>query len=147
MRALIQRVSEASVTVDGEVVGAVGTGLLVLLGVGRDDGDAQAERLAGKVARIRVFDGDDGRMDRSLSDLGQQAGALCVSQFTLYADTRKGLRPGFADAAAPEPAEALYESFCGHLAAHGIPVARGRFGARMSVSLRNEGPVTLLLEA
>jgi D-aminoacyl-tRNA deacylase len=145
VRALIQRVSSASVLIDGEVVGAIGTGLVVLLGVRHGDGEAQAERLAGKVAALRVFDGEQGRMDRSLLDIG--GAALCVSQFTLYADTRKGLRPSFTDAADPGPAEELYELFCMRLAERGVPVETGRFGARMSLSLTNDGPVTLLLEA
>jgi D-aminoacyl-tRNA deacylase len=147
VRALIQRVSEAAVSIDGEVVGAIGQGLLVLLGVGREDGPAQVAKLADKVARLRVFDDDAGRMDRSLEDLGPEAGALCVSQFTLYGDTRRGLRPSFTDAAEPAHAEELYEAFCTSLAQRGVRVERGRFGARMSVSLRNEGPVTLLVEA
>lgn len=146
MRALIQRVSEASVSVSGTEVGAIGPGLVVLLGVGGGDSEAEAGRLAEKVARLRVFDGSDGRMDRSLSDLGAAGGALCVSQFTLYGDARRGLRPSFAAAADAAPAEAMYEAFCKALAGHGIRVERGRFGARMSVTLCNEGPVTLLLE-
>ena len=147
MRALIQRVSGASVTVEGETVGRIAEGLVVLLGVGASDEPAQATRLADKIAKLRVFDGDSGRMDRSLLDLGAAAGALCVSQFTLYGDTRRGLRPSFTAAAEPALAESLYESFCDELAARGVHVERGRFGARMSVELRNEGPVTLLLEA
>lgn len=147
MRALIQRVSEASVTVDGETVGQIADGLVVLLGVGKSDQPEQAVRLADKIAKLRVFDGDAGRMDRSLLDLGGDAGALCVSQFTLYADTRRGLRPSFTAAAEPALAASLYEAFCDELAARGVRVERGRFGARMTVSLRNEGPVTLLLEA
>jgi D-aminoacyl-tRNA deacylase len=145
MRALIQRVSSASVTVDGEVVGEIGAGLVVLLGVGAEDGPEQVRRLADKLSRLRVFDGEDGRMDRSLLDLG--AGALCISQFTLYGDTRRGLRPSFTAAAAPDRAERLYDEFCLELDARGVHVERGRFGARMSVALVNEGPVTLLLEA
>jgi len=147
VRALIQRVSGASVTVEGETVGRIAEGLVVLLGVGASDEPAQATRLADKIAKLRVFDGDSGRMDRSLLDLGAAAGALCVSQFTLYGDTRRGLRPSFTAAAEPALAESLYESFCDELAARGVHVERGRFGARMSVELRNEGPVTLLLEA
>jgi D-tyrosyl-tRNA(Tyr) deacylase len=142
-------VSSASVSVDGELVGSIGPGLLVLLGVGHGDGRAEARRLADKLSRLRVFDGEAGgkagRMDRSLLDTG--GGALCISQFTLYGDTRRGLRPSFTDAAEPALAEALYEEFCDALAAAGVPVERGRFGARMAVSLVNEGPVTLLLEA
>jgi D-aminoacyl-tRNA deacylase len=145
MRALIQRVSSASVSVDGEVVGRIGPGLVVLLGVRHSDGDAQAERLADKVSQLRVFEGEQGRMDRSLLDVG--GAALCVSQFTLYGDTRRGLRPSFTEAAEPAPAERLYELFCERMRRRGLPVATGRFAARMSLSLTNEGPVTLLLEA
>ena len=148
MKALVQRVSSASVTVDGEVLGEIGQGLLVFLGVGEGDGSEEARKLADKVARLRIFDGDQngrpGRMDRSLVDLG--AGALCISQFTLYGDTRRGLRPSFTAAAEPEVAERLYEQFCRELETRGVPVGRGRFGARMSVALVNEGPVTLALE-
>ena len=144
MRALIQRVSSAAVSVDGELLGRIDTGLVVLLGVGHADGDAEAARLADKVSRLRVFDGDDGRMDRSLIDVG--GAALCVSQFTLYGDTRRGLRPSFTDAAEPARAERLYEQFCTELEARGVRVQKGRFGARMTVDLTNEGPVTLLLE-
>jgi len=144
MRALIQRVSSASVTVDGQIVGRIETGLVVLLGVGAGDGSEQADRLADKISRLRIFDGEDGRMDRSLLDLG--AAALCISQFTLYGDTRRGLRPSFTEAAEPERAERLYEEFCAALETRGAHVERGRFGARMSVALVNEGPVTLLLD-
>ena len=139
--------SSASVSVDGAAVGEIGDGLVVLLGVGRDDGPEQVTRLADKIARLRVFDGGEGRMDRSLLDLGPDAAALCVSQFTLYGDTRRGLRPSFTAAAEPALAESLYERFCEELAERGVRVERGRFGARMSLALRNEGPVTLLLEA
>jgi D-tyrosyl-tRNA(Tyr) deacylase len=144
MRALVQRVSAAAVSFDGERVGEIGAGLVVLLGVGQGDGEAEAVRLADKVARLRVFDGEDGRMDRSLIDVG--GAALCVSQFTLYGDTRRGLRPSFTDAAESARAEQLYERFCTELGARGVHVQKGRFGARMSVDLTNEGPVTLLLE-
>jgi D-tyrosyl-tRNA(Tyr) deacylase len=144
MRALIQRVSSASVTVDGDVVGQIDEGLVVLLGVGDEDGSEQARKLADKLARLRVFDDGQGRMDRSLLDLG--AAALCISQFTLYGETRRGLRPSFTEAAEPERAERLYEEFCCELEARGVRVERGRFGARMSVALVNEGPVTLLLQ-
>ena len=146
MRALVQRVSGASVTMGDETIGEIGEGLVVLLGVGESDTDEQAAKLAAKVAKLRVFDGESGRMDRSLLDLGEAAGALCVSQFTLYGDTRRGLRPSFTGAAEPATAERLYERFCEALEDCGVPVARGRFGARMSVALRNEGPVTLMLE-
>jgi D-aminoacyl-tRNA deacylase len=140
-------VSDASVSVAGETVGEIGPGLVVLLGVGVEDTPDQAARLADKVSKLRIFDGDDGRMDRSLVDLGEGAGALCISQFTLYGDTRRGLRPSFTGAAEPGLAESLYELFCQELADRGVRVERGRFGARMTVALRNEGPVTLLLEA
>ena len=145
MRALIQRVSSASVLVEGQLVGEIDEGLVLLLGVGAGDGPEQVRKLADKVAKLRVFDGDAGRMDRSLIDLG--AAALCISQFTLYSDTRRGLRPSFTDAAEPGVAKRLYEEFCDELAARGVHVERGSFGARMSVSLTNEGPVTLMLEA
>jgi D-tyrosyl-tRNA(Tyr) deacylase len=146
LRALVQRVSQASVSVDGEVVGQIGLGLLVLVGVAQSDGEAAACRLAEKVAALRVFDDDAGRMGRSLLDLGEPGGALCVSQFTLYGDVRRGLRPSFTEAAEPPVAEALYERFCRCLSEQGIRVETGRFGARMSVDLTNEGPVTLLVE-
>ena len=145
MRALIQRVSAASVSADGEELGRIGPGLVVLLGVGEPDGEAQAERLADKVVQLRVFEGEQGRMDRSLLDVG--GGALCVSQFTLYGDTRRGLRPSFTGAAEPARAERLYERFCARMRSRGVPVETGRFAARMSLTLTNEGPVTLLLEA
>jgi D-tyrosyl-tRNA(Tyr) deacylase len=138
-------VSAASVSVDGAVVGRIGTGLVVLLGVSKADRDVQAERLAAKVAQLRVFEGEWGRMDQSLLDVG--GAALCVSQFTLYGDTRKGLRPSFTEAAEAGPAERLYDLFCERLCGLGVPVETGRFGAMMQVSLDNEGPVTLLLEA
>jgi D-tyrosyl-tRNA(Tyr) deacylase len=137
MRALVQRVSRASVSVDGRQVSAIGPGLLVLLGVAPGDTEAEAGRLADKVRALRIFDDADGRMNEPLADRE----ALCVSQFTLYADTRKGNRPSFAAAAPPEVAESLYERFCERLGAR-----RGRFGAQMAVELVNDGPVTLLLE-
>ena len=141
MRAVVQRVGRAEVRVDGAVRGAVGAGLCVLLGVGREDDAAAAERLAGKVARLRIFE-EDGRFQRSLLDTG--GGALVVSQFTLLADTAKGNRPSFTDAAPPELAEPLYEAFCDALASLGVEVARGVFGARMEVELVNDGPVTIV---
>ena len=144
MRAVVQRVAQARVTVDGKVVGESGAGLCVLLGVARDDGEEAAERLAGKIARLRVFENDEGRFDRSLLDAG--GAALVVSQFTLIADTAKGNRPSFSDAAPPEQAELLYEAFCDALAAQGIRVDRGVFGARMRVELTNDGPVTIVLD-
>jgi D-aminoacyl-tRNA deacylase len=145
MRAVIQRVREASVTVADGVVGAAGPGVVVLLGVARGDGEEEARRLAGKVARLRIFENEEGRFDRSLLDV--QGEALVVSQFTLIADTRKGNRPSFTGAADPAEAEQLYETFCDVLAGEGVPVSRGVFGARMEVALVNDGPVTIVLEA
>ena len=144
MRAVVQRVREARVAVDGETVGAIGRGLCVLLGVAATDDEAAAGRLAGRVARLRIFDNEDGRFDRSLLDVGGEA--LVVSQFTLIADTTKGNRPSFTGAATPALAEPLYERFCADLGALGVPVARGVFGARMLVEIANEGPVTIVLE-
>jgi D-tyrosyl-tRNA(Tyr) deacylase len=138
MRALVQRVIRASVSVDGEEVAAIGSGALVLLGVGQGDGDEEADRLADKVRALRIFEDADGRMNEPLG----QREVLCVSQFTLYADTRKGNRPSFTGAAPRELAEPLYERFCERLGAR-----RGAFGARMAVELVNDGPVTLLLDA
>jgi len=138
VRALIQRVERAAVRVDGEEVASIGPGLLVLLGVHREDAEAQAERLAGKVRALRVFDDAEGRMNEPLGDRE----VLCVSQFTLYGDVRKGNRPSYVDAAPAETAEPIYERFCELLGAK-----RGRFGARMAVDLVNDGPVTLLIEA
>jgi D-aminoacyl-tRNA deacylase len=139
MRALVQRVSEASVTVGGEEVARIGRGLLVLLGVRRGDTEAEADRIARKLLALRVFEDDAGRMNRSVRDVGGEL--LCVSQFTLYGDTRKGNRPSFVDAEAPEEAERLYERVREALSARG-----GVFGARMAVALVNDGPVTLLIE-
>jgi D-tyrosyl-tRNA(Tyr) deacylase len=138
MRALVQRVSRARVRVEGEDVAAIGPGLLVLLGVAVGDNEASADRLAAKVSALRVFDDADGRMNEPL----QGREVLCVSQFTLYGDTRKGNRPSFVGAARPEQALPLYERFCSHLGAK-----RGVFGARMEVELVGDGPVTLLLES
>ena len=144
MRAVCQRVSDARVTVDGAVHSEIGTGLVVLLGVARDDDGAAAERLAGKVARLRIFGDERGKFDRSLLDVDGQA--LVVSQFTLIADTRKGNRPSFIEAAPPDLAEPLYEEFCSHLRTMGVSVETGIFGARMAVELVNDGPVTLILD-
>lgn len=144
MRAVVQRVREASVAVDGEAVGECGAGLVVLLGVSAEDGEVEAERLAHRVARLRIFEDEEGRFDRSLLDVGGEA--LVVSQFTLIADTRKGNRPSFTDAAQPERAEPLYDRFCASLEGEGLRVARGVFGARMDVTLVNEGPVTIVLD-
>jgi D-aminoacyl-tRNA deacylase len=138
MRALVQRVSRAAVAVDGQTVAEIGPGLLVLLGVTHDDGDGDAERLAAKVRALRVFEDAEGRMNEPLGDRE----VLCVSQFTLYADTRRGNRPSFVAAAPPEQAEPLYDRFCELTGAR-----RGVFGARMAVELVNDGPVTLLLES
>jgi D-tyrosyl-tRNA(Tyr) deacylase len=137
MRALVQRVSSAAVTVDGREIAAIGAGLLVLLGVRHEDDEARAQRLAEKVRALRVFDDADGRMNEALGERE----ILCVSQFTLYGDTRRGNRPSFVDAARPEQAEPLYELFCERTGAK-----RGAFGARMAVQLVNDGPVTLLLD-
>ena len=144
MRAVCQRVALARVVAAGTLRGEIGHGLCVLLGVARADGEAHAERLAGKVARLRVFEDESGRFDRSLLDVG--GAALVVSQFTLIADTAKGNRPSFADAAPPELAEPLYDRFCEALRALGVPVATGVFGARMSVELVNDGPVTIVID-
>jgi D-aminoacyl-tRNA deacylase len=145
MRAVVQRVREARVLVGGEKVGAIGTGLCVLLGVAQEDEQAAAERLAAKVARLRVFENEDGKLDRSVVDVG--GAAIVVSQFTLLADATKGNRPSFSAAAGPERAEPLYEAFCAALEREGLEVARGRFGARMAVEIANDGPVTIILEA
>jgi D-aminoacyl-tRNA deacylase len=144
VRAVVQRVSRASVAVDGEVVGACGRGLLVLVGVGHDDTDATARRLAEKVARLRVFENDEGRFDRSLLDVAGEA--LVVSQFTLLADVGKGTRPSFTGAAASEHAEPLVGVVVEALRAEGVPVETGVFAARMEVELVNDGPVTIVLD-
>ena len=144
MRAVVQRVTDARVTVGGDLAAEIGPGLCVLLGVARGDGRAAAERLAGKVARLRVFENEAGKFDSSLLDTG--GAALVVSQFTLIADTAKGNRPSFTEAAPPPEAEHLYDAFCEALAALGVTVAQGVFGARMQVELVNEGPVTIVLE-
>jgi D-aminoacyl-tRNA deacylase len=144
MKALVQRVSEASVTVGERVVGSIGRGLLVLLGVEHGDGAAEAELLAHKMANLRIFEDAAGKMNRSVLDIG--GGVLVVSQFTLCADMRKGNRPSFIGAAPPELAEALYARFCDQLAAEGADVARGQFAAHMAVRLVNDGPVTIWLD-
>src|SRR6266496_1381872 len=140
MRGVVQRVSRARSTPGGEI----GEGLLVLLGVADGDTEEDAERLAGKIARLRIFEGDSGKFDRSLLDAG--GAALVVSQFTLIADTAKGNRPSFSEAARPEVAEPLYDRFCEALREAGLPVQTGVFGARMTVELVNDGPVTIILE-
>jgi D-aminoacyl-tRNA deacylase len=144
VRALVQRVRRASVTVDGEVVGSIGAGLCVLVGVTHDDDAAAADRLATKVWNLRCFDDDDGAMNRSVAEVG--GGVLVVSQFTLYGDTRKGRRPSYVDAARPAQAEPLCEAFVGALRALGAQVETGRFRTHMQVELVNDGPVTLSLE-
>jgi len=146
MRAVVQRVARASVSVDGVVVGAIGAGVLVLLGVRRGDGAEAATWLARKVASLRIFDDEAGHLERSLLETGGEA--LVVSQFTLYGDCRKGRRPSWVEAAPPEEAVPMYERFCSDLRAEGVRrVETGRFGASMAVSLVNDGPVTLILEA
>ena len=144
MRGLIQRVSSAKVEVGGEITGEIDRGILLLLGVQRGDTEAQAGKLLNKVLDYRIFPDDNGKMNRSLRDIG--GGLLVVSQFTLAADTKKGLRPSFTPAAAPEEAERLYEYFVAQARAQDLPVGTGSFGADMQVSLCNDGPVTFLLE-
>lgn len=144
MRALLQRVSSASVRVDGETIGSIDAGLVVLLGVGPDDDDATADALASRVIHLRIFRDDDGRTNRSLVDIG--GAILVVSQFTLFADTRRGRRPGFTGAAPPDLAERCYERFAATVRGLGITVATGRFGAEMAVELVNDGPFTLWLD-
>jgi D-tyrosyl-tRNA(Tyr) deacylase len=140
VRALVQRVSDASVTVEGEEVARIGPGLLVLLGIRRGDTEAEADKLAAKLLALRIFEDDAGKMNVSVRDAGGEI--ICVSQFTLYGDTRKGNRPSFVDAAPPDEAEPLYERVRDALGAQG-----GAFGARMAVALTNDGPVTVLVEA
>ena len=144
MKALLQRVSEARVTIDGEVIAEIGAGLLVLLGVAAGDGEAEAGTLAAKIAKLRIFADEAGKMNHSVLDVS--GNALVVSQFTLCADTSRGNRPGFSRAAAPEVADALYAYFCARLADEGVPVATGRFAAHMQVELTNDGPVTIWLD-
>ena len=146
MKAVVQRVSDARVVVDGAAVGEIGRGLCVLLGVGRSDGEEEARRLAGRIARLRIFENDEGRFDRSVVDVG--AAALVVSQFTLLADSKrqKGTRPDFSEAAPGAQAEPLYERFCDELRSLGVLVETGVFGARMRLELVNDGPVTIVLE-
>ena len=144
MRAVVQRVARASVTVDGEVVGACGRGLLVLVGARDGDTSDAAVRLAGKLARLRIFENDDGRFDLSLLDVGGEV--LVVSQFTLYGETTKGNRPSFTSAATPDEARPLVARVAAELTSLGVPTATGRFGARMQVELVNDGPVTVVLD-
>jgi D-tyrosyl-tRNA(Tyr) deacylase len=144
MRALIQRVSKASVTVGTEITGEIGAGFLVLICAMDGDTEAEADYLAAKIAKLRIFQDEAGKMNRALADTG--GAALVVSQFTLAADTRRGNRPGFSSAARPEEGERLYEYFADRLAASDIPVAKGRFGADMKVRLLNDGPVTIWMD-
>jgi D-tyrosyl-tRNA(Tyr) deacylase len=144
VRALLQRVSRAEVRVGGSVVGSIGAGLVVLLGIGHDDVEATADGLARRVCELRIFEDDAGRTNRSLLDVGGEA--LVVSQFTLYADTRRGRRPGFTDAAPPELAEALWRRFADGVEAQGVRVGLGEFGAAMAVELVNDGPFTIWLD-
>jgi D-tyrosyl-tRNA(Tyr) deacylase len=144
MRACIQRVSQAEVTVDDEVIGRIGRGLVVLLGVAHEDGQGQVDWLADKIVGLRIFEDEAGKMNRSLAEVG--GAMLVVSQFTLYGDSRKGRRPSFTDAAPPKLAEQLYEAFVESVRAQGIEVTTGRFRAHMRVSLVNDGPVTLWID-
>ncbi|WP_368345925.1 D-aminoacyl-tRNA deacylase [Pelagovum sp. HNIBRBA483] len=144
MRALIQRVSGASVSVDGAEIGACGQGVLILICAMEGDTDDLPAKMAAKISKLRIFKDEAGKMNRSLVDIGGEA--LVVSQFTLAADTSRGNRPGFSQAAAPEEGERLYEAFAGELAALRVPVAKGQFGADMQVALTNDGPVTIWIE-
>lgn len=145
MRILLQRVSSASVRVRDQELARIGHGLLLLVGVGKQDGFGEYDRLAEKVANLRVFEDDDGKMNRSLLDVGGQM--LVVSQFTLFGDCKKGRRPSFVDAAPPELAERLYDQFVATVRGHGVTVGTGRFRTHMEVSLTNDGPVTLIVES
>lgn len=144
MRALIQRVDEASVRIDGEIVGEIGAGLMILVCAMQGDGPAEADALAAKISKLRIFRDEAGKMNRAITDAG--GAALVVSQFTLAADTSRGNRPGFSTAAPPAEGERLYEAFADQLRGLGIEVAQGRFGAEMKVALVNDGPVTIWLE-
>lgn len=145
MRAVVQRVSGAKVVVEGGIIGEIDRGLVVLLGVGKGDTEADADYLARKIVGLRIFDDDEGFMNRSLEEVG--GGMLVISQFTLYADTRKGRRPFFGEAADPSEAERLYEYFTDQVKTSGVPVATGLFKEMMDVTLTNEGPVTILLDS
>lgn len=144
MRALLQRVTHASVTVDGDVIGRTGPGLLILVCAMQGDTEAQADTLAAKIAKLRIFKDDAGKMNLSVRDIG--GSALVVSQFTLAADTSRGNRPGFSAAASPDEGERLYEYFATRLSSEGVPTEKGRFGADMKVELLNDGPVTIWME-
>lgn len=144
MKAVVQRVSKASVSVGREMLGAIGSGLVVLLGIGQGDGEEQAHWLSNKIANLRVFSDENGKMNRSVLDIGGQV--LLISQFTLYGDTRRGNRPGFTDAALPDMAEPLVDRVGQLLAQAGVPVVSGQFQAHMLVEIHNDGPVTIILE-
>ena len=144
MRALLQRVSKASVSVEGQTISTIGRGLLILLGIGHGDGEEQAKFLAEKIANLRIFEDDQGKTNLSILDVKGEA--IVVSQFTLYADTRKGRRPSFIDAALPYVAEPLVNRFVDFLGGHGVPTQTGKFGAHMGVEIHNDGPVTIWLE-
>ncbi|NLP36460.1 MAG: D-tyrosyl-tRNA(Tyr) deacylase [Firmicutes bacterium] len=145
MRAVLQRVISAAVKIDGETVGQIDKGLLILLGIHGDDTEEDLHYLVEKIVHLRIFEDENNKMNLSLLDI--DGSALVVSQFTLYADTRRGRRPGFSSAAAPEVAEPMYRRFCEALKAYGIPVATGRFGADMDVQLINQGPVTIIIDS
>lgn len=145
MRAVVQRVSQARVEVDREPVGEIGNGLVVFLGVGREDGPADSDYMAGKISGLRIFEDEEGLMNLSVQDTG--GSILCISQFTILGDCRKGRRPGFSAAAPPEQAEKLYEYFCENLRSRGVNIATGRFQATMRIIVDNEGPVTMLLDS
>lgn len=144
MRTLLQRVREGRVTVNGDIIAAIGSGLVILLGIGPEDGSEQIEYLTHKIANLRIFEDDEGKMNLSLLDVGGEA--LVVSQFTLYANTNKGRRPSFTRAAPPDVAEPLVEQFAQHLASEGVPTQMGEFGAYMQVEIHNDGPVTIWME-
>jgi D-tyrosyl-tRNA(Tyr) deacylase len=145
MRLLLQRVTRAHVSVDNKVVGSIGAGLLVLVGVGHDDDESVVSTMADKAVDLRIFRDDEGKTNRSLIEVG--GAVLAISQFTLFADTRKGRRPSFLDAAPPDKGDALYQAFCAAVEARGVPVARGIFGAEMKVDLVNDGPMTIWLDS
>lgn len=145
MKIVLQRVSEAGVTVNGQTIGRIGLGLVLLVGIGHDDTESQTRYLAGKCLHLRIFEDEQGKMNRSVLEVAGEI--LAISQFTLYGDTRKGRRPSFTEAAPPDKAEPLYEHFVAILRESGLRVETGRFGARMSVKIHNDGPVTMILES
>ncbi|WP_420584615.1 D-aminoacyl-tRNA deacylase [Ruegeria sp.] len=145
MRAVLQRVSRANVSVDGQVIGQTGPGLMILVCAMQGDDEVKADQLAAKISKLRIFKDDAGKMNRSVKDIG--GSALVISQFTLAADTSRGNRPGFSEAAAPDEGKRLYEVFAEQLQSHGVPVETGQFGADMAVELVNDGPVTIWMES